>query len=257
MQIRLDGRVAVVTGGSKGIGKAIAAGLMGAGANVVISSRKADGLAAAVEELTANAPQGAGSVSWFAANAGDPAQAAACMAEVMARHGRVDILVNNAAVNPYFGPMLEIDVVRAEKTVAVNQLGYIVWTKLAWDAWMQANGGAVLNLSSVGGLSVEEGIGYYNVTKAAVLHMTRQLAAEMAPGVRVNAIAPGLVKTDFAKALWEVNETKLAARTPLQRLGEPVDIANAAVFLCSDAASWITGTHLVIDGGSLTGPSLS
>ena len=179
------------------------------------------------------------------------------MAEVMARHGKIDILVNNAAVNPYYGPILGIDVARAEKTVAVNQLGYVVWSKLAWDAWMEVNGGVVLNVSSVGGLSVEEGIGYYNVTKAAVLHLTRQMAAELAPKVRVNAIAPGLVKTDFAKALWEVNEAKLASRTPLGRLGEPSDIANAAVFLCSDAASWITGTHLVIDGGALTGPSLS
>jgi NAD(P)-dependent dehydrogenase (short-subunit alcohol dehydrogenase family) len=257
MEIRLDGRVALITGGSKGIGKAIAAGFAASGAHVVISSRKPEGLAAAAEELNAAAPAGSGSVSWFAANAGDPAQAAACMAEVMARHGRVDILVNNAAVNPYYGPILGIDAVRAEKTVAVNQFGYLVWTKLAWDAWMQANGGVVLNLSSVGGLNVEEGIGYYNVTKAAVLHMTRQMAAEMAPGVRVNAIAPGLVKTDFAKALWEANEAKLAARTPLHRLGEPADIANAAVFLCSDAASWITGTYLLIDGGSMTGTSLS
>ncbi len=257
MEIRLDGRVALVTGGSKGIGKAIAAAFAASGANVVISSRKPDGLAAATEEINGSAPAGSGTVSWFAANAGDPAQAAACMAEVMARHGKIDILVNNAAVNPYYGPILGIDVARAEKTVAVNQLGYVVWSKLAWDAWMEANGGVVLNLSSVGGLSVEEGIGYYNVTKAAVLHLTRQMAAEMSPQVRVNAIAPGLVKTDFAKALWEVNETKLASRTPLRRLGEPSDIANAAVFLCSDAASWITGTHLVIDGGALTGPSLS
>jgi NAD(P)-dependent dehydrogenase (short-subunit alcohol dehydrogenase family) len=254
VDIRLDGQVALVTGGSKGIGKAIASGFLAAGATVVISSRKSDGLQSAVDDLE---PVGPGRVSWFAANAGDPAQAAACVNEVMLRHGRVDILVNNAATNPYYGPMIDIDASRAAKTVEVNQYGYIAWTKLVWDAWMREHGGAILNISSVGGLSVEDGIGYYNVTKAAVLHITRQLASELAPKVRVNAIAPGLIKTDMAKALWEVNEAKLAKRTPLGRLGEPADIANAAVFLCSSQASWITGSHLVVDGGALTGPSLS
>ena len=250
----MDGKVALVTGASKGIGRAIATALASAGADVLITSRKPDGLTAASDALNAS---GGGRVAWFAANAGDPDQAAACVANAMEVFGRVDVLVNNAAANPYMGPMLGIDAAQAEKTVAVNQYGYIVWTRLVWDAWMHEHGGAVLNIASVGGLSVEQGIGYYNVTKAAVLHITRQLAAEMAPKVRVNALAPGLVKTDFAKALWQPNEAKLAARMPLRRLGEPEDIAGAALFLCSDAASWITGTHLVVDGGALTGPSLS
>jgi NAD(P)-dependent dehydrogenase (short-subunit alcohol dehydrogenase family) len=257
MEIRLDGRTALVTGGSRGIGKAIAAAMMNAGADVMITSRKADGLEAASAELSDHAAAGAGTISWFAANAGDPEQARACVAACMERHGRVDVLVNNAAANPYMGPMVDIDPARAEKTVQVNQYGYIVWTRAVRDAWMGEHGGAVLNLASVGGLSVERGIGYYNVTKAAVLHLTRQLAAELAPRIRVNALAPGLVKTDFAKALWEVHEETLAKRTPLGRLGMPDDIAGAALFLCSDAASWITGAHLVIDGGALTGPALS
>jgi NAD(P)-dependent dehydrogenase (short-subunit alcohol dehydrogenase family) len=248
MDTNLEGKVALVTGGSKGIGKAIATAFVAAGAQVVISSRKPDGLAAAADELNQIRR---GSTSWVAANAGDPAQAEACVAEVMTRHARVDILVNNAATNPYMGPMLDIDAARANKTVEVNQYGYIVWSRLVRDAWMGQNGGAILNIASIGGLSVEGTIGYYNVTKAAVLHLTRNMAAEVAPNIRVNSIAPGLVKTDMAKALWEQHEQSIAGRLPLRRLGEPSDIANAALFLCSDAASWITGVNLVVDGGAL------
>jgi NAD(P)-dependent dehydrogenase (short-subunit alcohol dehydrogenase family) len=250
MDITMVGKVALVTGGSRGIGKAIAARFVEAGADVLITSRKADVLESATAELAAGGP---GRVEWFAANAGDPDQAAACVAATVERLGRIDVLVNNAATNPYFGPMLGINAGQAEKTVSVNQFGIVAWTKLVWDAWMGEHGGVVLNIASVGGLTVDKNIGYYNVTKAAVLHMTRQLASEMAPGVRVNSIAPGLVKTDMAKALWEPNEAAIAQRMPLHRLGEPDDIGRAALFLCSDAASWITGANLVIDGGALTG----
>lgn len=248
MEIRLDGKVALVTGGSKGIGKAIAAAFSAAGAQVLIASRKADALTLAASEINA---LGGAEVSWFAANAGDPAQAESCVATCIERYGRVDVLVNNAATNPYMGPMLDIDAGRAAKTVEVNQFGYITWARLVRDAWMKANGGSILNIASIGGLSVDGGIGYYNVTKAAVLHMTRNMAAEVAPNIRVNSISPGLVKTDMAKALWEEHEATIAKRMPLHRLGEPEDIANAALFLCSDAASWITGVNLVVDGGAL------
>lgn len=254
VQLRLDGRTALVTGGSRGIGKAIAAAFVAAGADVFITARKADGLAAAAAELEA---LGGGRVAWMAANAGDAEQADACVRSCMERFGRLDVLVNNAAANPYFGPMIDIDQARAEKTVQVNQWGYVMWTRLARDAWMGANGGAVLNVSSVGGFSVERGIGWYNATKAAVLHMTRQLAAELAPGIRVNALAPGLITTGFSRALWEEHHDALSAATPLGRLGTPEDVAGAALFLCSDAASWITGAHLVIDGGATTAPALS
>jgi NAD(P)-dependent dehydrogenase (short-subunit alcohol dehydrogenase family) len=150
------------------------------------------------------------------------------------------------------GPLMGIDVPRAEKTVRVNQQGVLVWTQEAYKAGLaEGDGGAVINIASVGGLSVESTIAYYNVTKAAVLHLTRQMAGELAPRVRVNAIAPGLVKTDMARALWEPNEGAIAAHTPLRRLGEPSDIAAAALFLASDAASWITGQTLVVDGGAL------
>ncbi len=253
MDIRLDGKVALVTGGSRGIGAAIAAALATSGASVMISSRKLDALEATAREIRAEVAQGrpGPEVDVFAANAGDPDQAEACVAATVARFGAVDILVNNAATNPYFGPTLEIDPARFDKTVAVNWRGPLLWTQAAWRASMGERGGVVLNIASVGGLSVETRIAVYNGTKAALLHLTRSLAAEMAPGVRVNALAPGLVKTDMARALWEPNEQALAAHTPLGRLGDPADIAHAAVFLCSDAASWITGTTTVVDGGAL------
>jgi NAD(P)-dependent dehydrogenase (short-subunit alcohol dehydrogenase family) len=245
VDLRLDGKVALVTGASRGIGRAIAAAYAEAGARVLISSRKQDALEAAAEEM-------AGEVAVFAANAGEPDQAAACVAHCVEHFGGIDVLVNNAATNPYMGPLMGIDVPRAEKTVRVNQQGVLVWTQEAYKAGLaEGDGGAVINIASVGGLSVESTIAYYNVTKAAVLHLTRQMAGELAPRVRVNAIAPGLVKTDMARALWEPNEGAIAAHTPLRRLGEPSDIAAAALFLASDAASWITGQTLIVDGGAL------
>jgi NAD(P)-dependent dehydrogenase (short-subunit alcohol dehydrogenase family) len=243
MELRLDGKVALVTGGSKGIGKGIAAAFAAAGASVMISSRKAEGLEAAAAEMT-------GDVAWFAANAGEPDQAAACVAATMERFGSVDILVNNAAANPYHGPLMGISASQADKTHQVNQRAIVLWTQEVWTASMQDRGGAVLNIASIGALLTEQGLGYYNGTKAAVVHLSRQLAAELSPKVRVNCIAPGLVKTDFARALWEGNEEAFEKFIPLQRIGEASDIANAALFLCSDAASWITGDTMVIDGGT-------
>ena len=251
MELRLDGKTALVTGGSRGIGQAIARLFADAGASVMVSSRSAEGLEASVAEIRSGLGAGAGEVAWTVANAGDPAQAEACVAATVDLFGSIDILVNNAATNPYYGPIIEIDQGRADKTVRVNQSGYLEWTQAAWRAGMAAGGGVVLNIASIGGLTVEGGIGWYNVTKAAVIHLTSQLAGELGPAVRVNAIAPGLVKTQLAKALWEPGEEKISQRLPARRLGEPQDIANAALFLCSDAASWITGETLVVDGGSL------
>lgn len=247
MDLRLDGKVALVTGGSRGIGRAIASALAASGAAVMISSRKAQALAEAAATID-------GRVEWFAANAGDDDAAAACVAATVERLGSVDILVNNAATNPYLGPLIGIDRTRAEKITQVNQWAVLRWTQLCHQGWMAAYGGSVINLSSVGGIGVEPAIGYYNATKAAVIHITKHLASELGPKVRVNAIAPGLVKTDLARALWENFGDSIASRLPMRRLGEPEDIAAAAVFLASDAASWITGTTLVVDGGSLVSP---
>jgi NAD(P)-dependent dehydrogenase (short-subunit alcohol dehydrogenase family) len=248
VELSLAGKVALVTGASRGIGKAIATSLAGAGASVLLSSRKQDALEAAAAEI-------GGDVDVVAANAGDPDQAAVAVDRCIERFGGLDILVNNAATNPYFGPAIEIDLARYDKTWDVNVRGPLVWTQLAWKAAMAERGGSVINIASVGGLSVEPGIGIYNGTKAALIHLTKTLAAELAPSVRVNAIAPGLVKTDMARALWEPAEERIARSMPLGRLGEPADIANAALYLASDLSSWVTGHTLVVDGGALLGPA--
>ncbi|MET9035610.1 SDR family oxidoreductase [Streptomyces mirabilis] len=248
----LDGRVAVITGGSRGIGLGIAKACREAGAHVVIAARKADGLAAARAELLR--VKGDGEVHELVANAGEPEQAERCVAETMARLGRFDVMVNNAATNPYMGDLLDLDLARAEKTVRVNQYGMIAWTRCAWRAWMSEHGGTVVNIASVGGLVVDPHIGWYNATKAAMLHMTRQLAYELGPRVRVNAIAPGLIKTELARAVWEPREPILTARLPLRRLGTVEDVANAVLFLASDASAWMTGQTLVLDGGATALP---
>src|SRR5688500_12881964 len=196
MELRLDGKVALVTGGSRGIGRAIAAAFAEAGARVMISSRKADALEAAAADMK-------GEVEWFAANAGDEEQAQACIDATVERLGGLDILVNKAAANPYFGTMIDINQGQADKTVQVNQWAIVMWSRVAWYAAMQERGGSILNLASIGGLSVEPGIGYYSVTLAAVLPLTKQVAAERAPSVRVTALAAGQVKAGFARALWE------------------------------------------------------
>jgi NAD(P)-dependent dehydrogenase (short-subunit alcohol dehydrogenase family) len=247
VEISLEGKVALVTGGSRGIGLATARRMAEAGASVMITSRKAEALEAAAAGLP-------GEAAWFAANAGEPEQAAACVEATIERFGGLDVLVNNAGTSPYFGPLADIDLARAAKTVQVNQTAVLVWTQLAYKAAMREREGSVVNVASIGAFAVEPGIGWYNVTKAAVVHLTRQLAADLGPAVRVNALAPGLVKTDLARALWEEHEGPIAARLPLKRLGEPDDIAKAAVFLASDAASWITGATLVVDGGALIAP---
>jgi NAD(P)-dependent dehydrogenase (short-subunit alcohol dehydrogenase family) len=252
MELELNGKTAVITGGSRGIGLALAMRFVEAGANVMIVSRKADDLAEAAAGLVAaGAPEAR--VAWTAAHVGKLEDAQSCMAETLDRFGQLDILVNNAGTNPYFGPMIDIDVAQAQKTFEVNQLSVLVWTAAAVKAGLR---GSVINMASIGGLEVEPGIGWYNVTKAAVLHITRQLSFELAPDVRVNALAPGLVKTKFAAALWEgPGEERIAAHIPLRRLGLPDDIATAALFLASDAASWITGQTFVIDGGTTIVPS--
>ena len=244
MELRLDGKVAVVTGASRGIGRATAAALASAGAKVVLTSRKQD----ALEEAAAGID---GETAVFAANAGEPDQAEACIAFAVERFGSVDVLVNNAAANPYMGPSIDIDLPRYDKTMQVNLRGPLVWTQLAHRASMAERGGVVVNIASAGGIGTEVPIGVYNTTKAALIYLTRTLAAELGPKVRVNAVAPGLVKTDMARALWERGEEKIARAFPLKRLGEPEDIANAVLFLTSDASSWITGQTLVVDGGML------
>ncbi|MGA0135238.1 MAG: SDR family oxidoreductase [Ilumatobacteraceae bacterium] len=242
MDVSLEGKVALVTGASRGIGKAIAAQFAAAGAKVMISSRKEDALRQARSDM-------GGDVEIFAANAGDVEAGKACVAATIERFGGLDILVNNAATNPYMGPTLEVDESRYDKTFQVNLRGPLFWCKAAWEARFASHPGVIINIASVGGLRAEGFLGVYNLTKAALIHMTRQLAGELGP-TRVVGIAPGLVKTDFASVLVENFGERLAGQLPTKRLGEPDDIANLALFLASDKASWITGETYVIDGGA-------
>jgi NAD(P)-dependent dehydrogenase (short-subunit alcohol dehydrogenase family) len=242
----LEGKVAIVTGGSRGIGKGIAAALARAGAKVMITSRNLESCEAAAREIGANAHVEQGHV-------GRPEDAQRVVARTIERLGRLDILVNNAATNPYAGPTIDVDVGRWNKTIDTNLTAPLVWTQLAWSAWMKEHGGSIINISSVGGLATNAILGVYDVTKAALIHLSKQLAAELAPKVRVNVIAPGLIKTDFAQLLWaEGRGEQVAKAYPLRRLGEPEDIAEAALFLADDARSgWITGNTIVVDGGGL------
>ncbi|MEO3822285.1 SDR family oxidoreductase [Actinomadura sp. B10D3] len=255
MRTGLQGRTALVTGASRGIGKAIATAFAAEGANVVISSRKQEALDEVAKEIGAAHPDVR--VLAKAAHVGHADEAAACVDAAVAEFGGLDILVNNAGTNPYFGPMADIEPAAAAKTVEVNQFAIVQWTQLALRASLAERGGAVINIASVGGMITEHGIGYYNATKAAVIHLSRQFAMELAPKVRVNCIAPGLVKTHLARALWEPNEAEISKHMPLGRLGEPEDIANAAVFLAGDASSWMTGQTLVVDGGATIRPSVA
>lgn len=242
MRISMDNKVVLVTGASRGIGRAIATAASEAGAAVMLSSRKRDQLEAAAADMP-------GDTAVFAANAGDAAAGRACVEATLERFGRIDVIVNNAATNPYFGPTLGVDEGRFDKTFQVNLRGPLFWCQAAWDLWMKDHPGVMVNIASVGGLRAEMGLGVYNLTKAALVHLTRQLASELGP-TRVVGIAPGLVKTDFASYLVDNFGDRLAAQLPTRRLGEPEDIGALALFLMSDAAGWITGETFVIDGGA-------
>jgi NAD(P)-dependent dehydrogenase (short-subunit alcohol dehydrogenase family) len=254
MDTGLAGAVAVVTGASRGIGAATALALVREGAAVTLTSRKQDALDEVAAQIRAEVPEAM--VLTRAAHAADPDAASAVIEATLSELGRLDVLVNNAATSPYFGPLTELDKPRADKTVDVNMWGPIMWAQQAWRAAFADSGGSIVNIASIGGMATEPGIGWYNATKAALIHLTRQLAVEMAPGVRVNAVAPGLVRTHLAKAMWENFETRIAASLPLQRIGEPDDIADAVVFLAGRASRWVTGQTLVVDGGTLVRQSV-
>ncbi|MFF8644105.1 SDR family oxidoreductase [Streptomyces sp. NPDC015345] len=242
----LDGRVAVVTGASRGIGLAAAAALRDHGARVVITSRSQERAAEAAARL-------GGGVVGFGAHATDEEAARACVDFTLDTYGRLDVLVNNAGTNPAYGPVIDQDHARFAKTMDVNLWAPILWTSLAVKAWMGEHGGSVVNTASIGGYTVAQDVGVYHVSKAALIHLTKQLALELGPKVRVNAIAPGVVRTRLAEALWQENEARVAEATPLGRIGEPEDLGEAVAFLAGDGARWITGETLVVDGGQLLG----
>src|SRR6202140_2232708 len=245
----LTDRVAIVTGGSRGIGEATAAALAEQGARVVISSRKLEGLQAAADRINA---RHAGAVTPIVAHVGRPEDSQRLVSQVMARFGRIDILVNNAGTNPHFGPILDVELSAWDKTFEVNLRGPLVLTKLVVDAWMRAHGGAIVNVATIAGLRPEFGLGPYGVTKAALIMLSRQLATELGPlRIRVNAVAPSIVKTEFAAALWGNEEIARRAleRNPLGRFATADEVASTIAFLVSDAASYVNGEVLPIDGG--------
>ena len=246
MQQDLAGRSALVTGGTRGIGLAIAQELVDRGARVVVTARKPDELEAAVAQLD---PEGTGRALSARGSADDEAHQAEAVALAVERFGRLDLLVPNAAVNPQYGPLVDADLSAVRKVFEVNVTAVLGWVQQAWRQSMRDAGGSILVVASVGGLRSGSPIGAYNASKAAVIHLVRQLAAELGPVVRVNAIAPAVVKTRFAEALYEGREEQVAAAYPMKRLGLPEDTAKAAAFLLSDDASWITGETLVVDGG--------
>jgi 3-oxoacyl-[acyl-carrier protein] reductase len=248
MSGRFSGKVAVVTGASRGIGLAIAARLVGEGAKVVITARSAEGLQRAAQSL------GPGAAIGVAGPADDAVHQADTVSTAIEAFGRVDFLVNNTGINPAYGRMVDADLSVAEKIFSVNVLSALAWSQAVYRAWMADNGGAIVNVASAAGLRPAANIGIYGASKAALLHLTAQLAAELAPGVRVNAVAPAVVKTKFAAALYEGQEQHVATGYPLQRLGIPEDVAGAVSFLLSDDAAWVTGLALAVDGGlMLTG----
>jgi 3-oxoacyl-[acyl-carrier protein] reductase len=247
MDARVDDKVALVTGGSRGIGEATAAELLASGARgVVITSRKPENVEAAAERLGES-----DRVLGLVAKADEPDHAADAVGRAVAHFGSCDILVNNAGTSVAVGELATVELGAVEKTWSVNQLGPLLYAREAWNQWMGDHGGAIVNVASIAGLEPSSWLGAYNISKAALIHLTRQLALEMAPGVRVNAVAPAIVRTRLASSVYESNEKEVAAAHPLQRIGEPEDIARAIVFLASDATSWITGVTLPVDGGAI------
>lgn len=244
----MNGKVALVTGASRGIGEAVVRGLLDAGAEgVVITGRKAETLDPLAAALGPRVVPVVGSVT-------DDAHAEAAVATAVQRFGRLDLLVNNAGTNPAAGLITEVDLGAVDKTWAVNLRAPLVWSRAAWHASMREHGGAIVSIGSVGGLAPSPVLGAYNVSKAGLHHLTRQLAHELAPGVRVNAVAAAIVRTAFSSLLWTHDPDAVGRAHPLGRLGEPEDVAAAVLFLLSDAASWITGVVLPVDGG-LSGAS--
>lgn len=243
---RFEGKVAIVTGASRGIGFAVAERFVADGGRVCITARKADALAEAVEQL------GGHERAIFVAGAADDAvHQDDVIAATTDAFGPVDFLVNNTGINPAYGRMIDIDLAAANKIFQVNVVAAIGWAQKVYRSSLAERGGAIVNIASVAGQRPAPGIGTYGASKAALIHVTEELAVELGPNIRVNAVAPAVVKTRFAEALYEGREDEVSAPYPLKRLGVPDDIGSVVTFLLSDDAAWMTGQTLTIDGGVL------
>lgn len=246
----LSGKVAIVTGASRGIGAAIAEGLAACGATVVVSSRKLDGVTATAEGIEA----AGGKALAVAANVSDPTALANLVSTTVERFGGIDVLVNNAAANPTFGPLLQADDAVFDKIMAVNVRGPLQLARLVHPHLVARGGGVIINISSVGGIRPEPMLGLYSVSKAALINLTKVMAQEWArDGIRANVICPGLVKTRFSAALWQNDEIlkRFLQQVPMGRVAAPKEIAGLAVFLAAPAASYVTGAVFTADGGYL------
>ena len=263
------GRVALVTGSSRGIGAAIAAELLDRGASVVINSRKAEPLAATAKELAEHAGGRDDRVLAVPGNAGSEEDRAEVVRRAIEQFGRLDVLVNNTGINPTFGSLMDADLNvhlavslhapdlnAARKIFDVNVVGALGFVQLAWREWMAEHGGSVVNIASTAGLRSSGVLGIYGASKAALIRLTEELAWQLGPSVRVNAVAPAVVKTKFAEALYTGREEQASEIYPAKRLGNPEDVAHLVAFLASDAAEWITGETVRIDGGLLATGSL-
>jgi NAD(P)-dependent dehydrogenase (short-subunit alcohol dehydrogenase family) len=243
---RFAGRVALITGASRGIGYSVAERIIAEGGRVVITARGEDRLREAAERL--GSPE---VVRYVAGKADDPEHRAATFALIASEFGRLDHFVSNAGINPMFGPILDSDLLAMRKIMELNVIASLGWTKDAVAAGLTTS---IVNIASIAGLTSSPGIGFYGVSKAALISLTTQLAYELSPGIRVNAVAPAVIKTDFARVLYEGKEAEVAADYPLKRLGVPADVAGPVAFLLSDDAAWITGQTIVIDGGGSIRP---
>ncbi|WP_433684442.1 SDR family oxidoreductase [Nocardia sp. CA-119907] len=250
MTTDLLGKSALVTGASRGIGKAVAAELLRRGANVVITARKPEPLEETAAELRALGHRG--EVSALAGNSGDADSRAAAVGRAVSEFGSLDILINNTGINPVYGSLMDADLEAVRKIFDVNVVAALGYVQEAYKAWMGAHGGAVVNVASVAGLRSTGVIAAYGASKAALIRLTDELAWQLGPNIRVNAVAPGVVKTKFADALYSADEDRAASVYPMKRLGTPEDVARLIGFLASDEAAWITGETIRVDGGLLS-----
>jgi 3-oxoacyl-[acyl-carrier protein] reductase len=248
---RFDGRTVIVTGASRGIGLGIARRVVEEGGKAVITARKEDELVAAVAEL------GEGNAVYSVGRADDAEHQEATVQLAIDTFGSADLLVNNAGINPHAGDVVDIGIDAARKTLEVNTLAPLFWVRAAHRLWMKEHGGVVVNVTSVAGLRPPPMIGWYGVTKRALVALTEQLALELGPSIRVNAVAPAVVKTKFSTVLYEGREEAVSEAYPLKRLGVPDDIAGVVAFLLSDDAAWMTGQTLTVDGGVLLGGGIA